>query len=54
MNPHLYSGPPGLPADSGEGKEGVNYLRRLKGEIVEGAPSEAQARNYGKTSAQTV
>jgi PilZ domain len=54
VNPHIYSGPSGSPADSGEGKEGVNYLRRLKGEFVEGAPAEADARGYGRAPAATV
>ena len=32
MDPRIYPGQPGLPSDSSNGDEGVNYLRRLKGE----------------------
>ncbi|MGA2202564.1 MAG: PilZ domain-containing protein [Terriglobales bacterium] len=39
MDPHIYSGQPGSPPDSSDGEEGVNYLRRLKATVAEGAPA---------------
>jgi PilZ domain len=34
VDPHIDSDQPGLPPDSGDHAEGVNYLRRLKGETA--------------------
>jgi len=39
VDPHIYSGQPGSPPDSSDGEEGVNYLRRLKATVAEGAPA---------------
>ncbi len=47
MDPHIYSGQPGLPPDSGSSEEGVNYLRRLKTTVAEGAPAAANAAAKG-------
>ncbi len=53
MDPHIYPGQPGLPPDSSDGEEGVNYLRRLKGEAAEGAPADATAKGGGRAPAAT-
>jgi len=47
VDPHIYSGQPGLPPDSGSSEEGVNYLRRLKTTVAEGAPAAASAAAKG-------
>ncbi|MGD0417110.1 MAG: PilZ domain-containing protein [Terriglobales bacterium] len=49
MDPHIYPGQPSLPSESSTGEEGVNYLRRLKGEAAEGAPADAGGSSGGKT-----
>lgn len=43
MDPRVYPGQLGSPADSSNGEEGVNYLRRLKGGGAAGAPADAPA-----------
>jgi hypothetical protein len=44
MDPRIYRGQPGLTQDFGNGDEGVDYLRRLKGAVAEGAPGDADAK----------
>ena len=51
MDPHIYSGQPGLAPEPSNGDEGVDYLRRLKGAVVEGAPADAVARGGGAVPA---
>jgi hypothetical protein len=51
VDPHIYPEQPGSPPDSSEGKDGVNYLRRLKGEVAEGAPAAAAAKGGGRAPA---
>ncbi len=51
MDPHVYPGQPGLPADPSDGEEGVNYLRRLKGGVANGAPADATAKSDGRPAA---
>jgi hypothetical protein len=48
VNPHLFSRPGGMPSDASDGGEGVNYLRRLKGELVERTPAEAIVEGHGR------
>jgi hypothetical protein len=43
VDPRVYPGQSGLPQDSSNGEESVNYLRRLKGGVAEGAPANASA-----------
>jgi hypothetical protein len=47
VDPHIYPGQPGLPSDASTGEEGVNYLRRLKGEPAEGVPVDAAGNGGG-------
>lgn len=47
MDPHIYPGQPGLSPDSSDGEEGVNYLRRLKGDVAGSAPADATAKGGG-------
>jgi len=47
VDPHIYPGQPSLPPDSSTGEEGVNYLRRLKGNASEGTPAGAAAKSGG-------
>ena len=49
METRIYPGQPGLTQDSSD--EGVDYLRRLKGAVVEGAPADAVARGGGEAPA---
>jgi PilZ domain len=55
LDPRIFPAPapaqPGLAPDSSNGDEGVDYLRRLKGAVVEGAPADAVARGGGKAPA---
>ena len=51
MDPHIHPELSGLPQDSSDGEEGVNYLRRLKGELAEGAPADATARDGDRAPA---
>ncbi len=51
MDPHIYPEQPGLSPDASNGKDGVNYLRRLKGEVAEGAPADAAAKGGGRAPA---
>jgi PilZ domain len=59
VDPHIYPGQPGLTQDSltrdsltqdsltqdsSNGDEGVDYLRRLRGAVAEGAPADADAK----------
>ena len=48
MDPRIFSELPFLPPDSSNGEEGVNYLRRLKGEAAESAPTDASANGGGR------
>ena len=50
MDPRVYPVQAGLPQDSSNGEEGVNYLRRLKGGAAAGAPADASA-NGGRAPA---
>lgn len=49
MDPRIHPAPaqPDLAPDSSNGDESVDYLRRLKGAAVEGAPADAVARAGG-------
>jgi PilZ domain len=53
LDPRIYPAPAqrDLAPDSSNGDEGVDYLRRLKGAAVEGAPADAVARGGGKAPA---
>ena len=53
MEPRIYRAQPDLASDSsnGNGEEGVDYLRRLKGSAPEGAPADAAARCGGEAPA---
>jgi hypothetical protein len=51
VDPRIYRAQPDLASDSSNGDEGVDYLRRLKGAVAEGAPADAVARAGGETSA---
>src|ERR1019366_5307033 len=51
VDPHIYPEQPGLSPDSSEGKDSVNYLRRLKGEVAEGAAADAAAKGGGRAAA---
>jgi hypothetical protein len=46
-----YPAQPDLAPDSSNGDEGVDYLRRLKGAVVEAAPADAVARGGGEAPA---
>jgi len=48
VDPRIFSQLPFLSPDSGNGEEGVNYLRRLKGEAAEGTPTDATLNGGGK------
>src|SRR6266446_1068390 len=41
VEPRIYRAQPDLASDFGNGEEGVDYLRRLRGAAVEGAPADA-------------
>lgn len=47
MDPLIFSQLPFLSPDSSNGEDGVNYLRRLKGEPAEGAPADAAGNGGG-------
>ena len=51
MDPRIYRSQPDLASDSSNGDEGVDYLRRLKGAVVEGAPADPVARGGGEAPA---
>jgi hypothetical protein len=51
VDPHIYPGQPGLSPDSGDGEEGVNYLRRLKADVAGSAPADATAKGGGRAPA---
>jgi hypothetical protein len=51
VDPHIYPGQPGLSPDSSDGEEGVNYLRRLKGDVAGSAPADATAKGGGRAPA---
>jgi hypothetical protein len=46
-----YPAQPDLAPDASNGDEGVDYLRRLKGAVVEAAPADAVARGGGEAPA---
>lgn len=50
LDPRIYAAPtqPDFAPDSSSGDEGVDYLRRLKGAVVEAAPADAVARGGGE------
>jgi hypothetical protein len=50
VDPRIYRAQPDLTRDA-NGDEGVDYLRRLKGALVEGAPADAVARSGGEAPA---
>lgn len=54
MAPHIDSDQPGLPSHSGDHAEGVNYLRRLKGEAVEIVPAPANPKDVCGASSSDV
>ena len=53
LDPRIYGAPtqPDFALDSSSGDEGVDYLRRLKGAVVEAAPADAVARGGGEAPA---
>jgi len=51
VDPRVYSELPGLSPDSSNSDDGVNYLRRLKGAVAEGAPADASAKGDGRALA---
>jgi len=51
VEPRIYRAQPDLASDSSNGEEGVDYLRRLRGAAVEGAPADAVARSGGEAPA---
>ena len=55
MDPRIYAAPtqPDFASDSSSGDEGVDYLRRLKGAVVEAAPADAVARGGEAPAAAT-
>ena len=53
MDLRVYSGQFGSPSDSCSGEEGVNYLRRLKGEVRNGVPADASAQSDGRSQTMT-
>ncbi len=54
MDPHINPAKPGLPGASSSSEEGVNYLRRLKEDVAEGATASAPAKVDGKAVAAAV
>lgn len=54
MDPRIHVEEPGLPEETTAAAEGVNYLRRLKGGIAEGAPACAAPTADGKAVAAAV
>jgi hypothetical protein len=53
VDPNIHPDQAELSPDSSKGGDGVNYLRRLKVPLTEGAPAGAVARGDGKTGAAT-
>jgi hypothetical protein len=55
LDPRIYAAPtqPDFASDSSSGDEGVDYLRRLKGAVVEAAPADAVARGGEAPAAAT-
>src|SRR5467141_549009 len=51
VEPRIYRAQPDLASGSSNGEEGVDYLRRLRGATVEGAPADAVARSGGEAPA---
>jgi len=51
VDSRIYRAQPDLTQDASNGDEGVDYLRRLKGAVAEGAPSDAVARGGGEAPA---
>ena len=51
MDPNILSEQPGLSPDSRKTEEGVNYLRRLKGESVRESPASTTAKGGGSAPA---
>lgn len=51
VDPRIYPGQPGLTQDFSNGEEGVDYLRRLRGAVAEGAPADADAKGGGAPAA---
>ena len=51
MDPRIYPAQPNLAPDSSNSGESVDYLRRLKGAMLEGAPADAVARGGGAPAA---
>jgi hypothetical protein len=51
VDPRVYPGLAGLPSDSSGGEEGVNYLRRLRGDVAERAPAVPELKGGGKAPA---
>src|SRR5712671_6416499 len=51
VEPRIYRAQPDLASDSSNGEEGVDYLRRLRGAAVEGAPADAVARSGSEAPA---
>ena len=45
MDPRIYRAQPDLASGSSNGDEGVDYLRRLKGAVVEGAPADGAVKS---------
>ena len=53
MDPNITPDQPGMSPDFSKGGDGVNYLRRLKAPVAEGAPAAATARSDGKPGVAT-
>jgi hypothetical protein len=53
VDQRIYPEQPGLSPDSSNGQEGVNYLRRLRGEVAEPATADAAAKGGGRAPAAT-
>jgi hypothetical protein len=51
VDPRVYSELPGLSPDSSNSEDSVNYLRRLKGAVAEGAPAGGAAKGGGRAPA---
>jgi hypothetical protein len=51
VDPRVYPELHGLSPDSSKSEDGVNYLRRLKGAVAEGAPADASAKGGGRAPA---
>ena len=51
MDPRIYRAQPDLASGSSNGDEGVDYLRRLKGAVVEGAPADGAVKSGSEAPA---